>query len=80
MGVNSLRYIDVLQDIVDSHNNTYHKNIGPAAAAVSLLNVGHVRRSYMVKLKDPNQKASSLKQVIISDLACVNDYSGKVIK
>ena len=71
MGVNSLCYIDVLQDTVDSYNNTYHKSIERAAAAVSLLNVGHMRRSYMVKLKDPNQKPSSLKRVITSDLACI---------
>ena len=42
--VNSLRYIDVLQDLVDSYNNTYHGSIGRAPATVSLLNVGQVRR------------------------------------
>ena len=42
--VNSLRYIDVLQDLVDSYNNTYHRSIGCAPATVSLLNVGDVRR------------------------------------
>ena len=42
--VNSLRYIDVLQDLVDSYNNTYHRSIGRAPATVSLLNVGDVRR------------------------------------
>ena len=42
--VNSLRYIDVLQDLVDSYNNTYHRSIGRAPAAVSLLNVVTVRR------------------------------------
>ena len=26
--VNSLRYIDVLQDLVDSYDNTYHRSIG----------------------------------------------------
>ena len=75
-GVNSLQYVDVLQDIVDSYNDTYHRSIGHAPAAVSLLNVGHVRR----KLKDPNQNASSLKWVTTSELACVNDYSTKDIK
>ena len=40
---NSLRYIDVLQDLVDSCNNTYHRSIGRAPATVSLLNVGTVR-------------------------------------
>ena len=44
MAVNSLRYIDVLQDLVDSYNNTYHRSIGRAPATVSLLNVGDVRR------------------------------------
>ena len=42
--VNSLHYIDVLQDLVDSYNNTYHRSIGRAPATVSLLNVGTVRR------------------------------------
>ena len=42
--VNSLRYIDVLQDLVDSYNNTYHRSIGRAPATVSLLNVGTLRR------------------------------------
>ena len=42
--VNSLRYIDILQDLVDSYNNTYHRNIGRVPATVSLLNVGTVRR------------------------------------
>ena len=79
-GVNSLWYVDVLQDIVDSYNNTYHRSIGRTPAAVSLLNVGHVRQKLMVKLKDPNQNASSLKWVVTSDLACVNDYSRKDIK
>ena len=42
--VNSLHYIDVLQDLVDSYNNTYHRSIGRAPATVSLLNVGTVGR------------------------------------
>ena len=42
--VNSLHYIDVLQDLVDSYNNTYHRSIGRAPATFSLLNVGTVRR------------------------------------
>ena len=44
MAVNFLRYIDVLQDLVDSYNNTFHGSIGRAPATVSLLNVGTVRR------------------------------------
>ena len=35
MGVNSLCYIYILQDIVDSYNNTYHRSIGRAPATVS---------------------------------------------
>ena len=42
--VNSLPYIDVQQDLVDSYNNTYHRSIGRAPATVSLLNVGTLRR------------------------------------
>ena len=30
--VNSFPYIDVLQDLVDSYNNTYHRSIGRAQA------------------------------------------------
>ena len=44
MAVNSLRYIDVLQDLVYSYNNTYHRSIGCAPATVSLRNVETVRR------------------------------------
>ena len=42
--VNSLCYINVLQDLVDSCNNTYHRSIGRSPTTVSLLNVGTVRR------------------------------------
>ena len=42
--VNSLCYIDVLQGLIDSYNNTYHRSIRCAPATVSLLNVGTVRR------------------------------------
>ena len=50
-GVNSLRYIDVLQDIADTYNNTYHRSIGSAPATVSLLNVGQVRRNLYGKIE-----------------------------
>ena len=42
--VNSLCYIDVLQDLVDSYNNTYHRSIGRAPATVIFVNFGTVRR------------------------------------
>ena len=42
--VNSLCYIDVVQDLVDSYNNTYRRSVGCAPATASLLNVGTVRR------------------------------------
>ena len=48
--VNSLRYIDVLQDLVDSYNNTFYRSIGRAPATVSLLNVGTVRRKLYGKM------------------------------
>ena len=41
---NTLVYIDILQDIVQGYNNSYHRSIGQAPASVSLLNVGQVRR------------------------------------
>ena len=55
-GANSLRNIDVLQDIVDSYNNTYHRSIGPAPATVSLLNVGQVRRKLHGKIERSKSK------------------------
>ena len=41
---NTRVYIDILQDIVDGYNNSYHRSIGRTPASVSLLNVGQVRR------------------------------------
>ena len=55
-GVNSLRYIDVLQDIADSYNNTYHRSIGRAPATVSLLNIGQVRRKLYGKIERSKRK------------------------
>ena len=50
-GVNSLCCIDVLQDIVDSYNYTYHRSIGRAPATISLLNVGQARRKLYGKIE-----------------------------
>ena len=55
-GANSLRYTDVLQDIVDSYNNTYHRSIGRAPAMVSSLNVGQVRRKLYGKIERSKPK------------------------
>ena len=55
-GANFLRYIDVLQDIVDSYNNTYHRSIGRAPETVSLLNVGQVRRKLYGKIERSKPK------------------------
>ena len=54
--VNSLRYINVLQDLVDSYNNTYHRSIGRAPATVSLLNVGTVRRKLYCEMNSTAPK------------------------
>ena len=54
--VNSLCYIDVLQDLVDSYNNTFHRSIGRAPATVSLLNVRAVRRKLYGKMKSTTPK------------------------
>ena len=54
--VNSLRYINVLQDLVDSYNNTYHRSIGHASATVGLLNVGTVRRKLYGKMNSAAPK------------------------
>ena len=59
--VNSLRYVDVLQDIVDSYNNTYHRSIGHTPAAVSLVNVGHVRRKLYGKIERSKPKRFKFK-------------------
>ena len=77
-GVNSLRYIEDLQDIGDSSNNMYHRSIGRGPAIVSSLNVGQVRRKLYGKIERSKPTASSLKWVIMSDLVCVNDSSERV--
>ena len=41
---NTRVYIDILQDILQGYNNSYHRSIGQAPASVSLLDVGQVRR------------------------------------
>ena len=60
-GANSLHYIGVLQDIVDSYNNTYHRSIGRAPATVSLLNVGQVRRKLYGKIERSKPKRFKFK-------------------
>ena len=45
---NTSVYLDILQDIVQGYNNSYHRNIGQAPASVSLLSVGQVRRKLYV--------------------------------
>ena len=40
---NTRVYLNVLQDIVQGYNNSYHLSIGRAPASVSLLSVGQVR-------------------------------------
>ena len=60
-GVNSLCYVDVLQDIVDSYNNTYHRSIGCAQATVSLPNVGQMRRKSYGKIERSNPKCFKFK-------------------
>ena len=41
---NTCVYIDILQDIMQGYNNSYHQSIDQALTSVSLLNVGQVRR------------------------------------
>ena len=60
-GVKSLRYIDVLQDIVDSYNSTYHRSIGRAPEAVSLLNIGQVTRKLYGKIERSKPKGFKFK-------------------
>ena len=42
--LNILLYVDILHDLVNSYNGTFHQSIGMAPNQVSLLNVGLVRR------------------------------------
>ena len=58
---NSLCYIDVLQDTVDSYNNMYQRSIGRTPAAVSLLNVGQVRRKLYGKIERSKPKRFKFK-------------------
>ena len=37
-------YIDILQEIVQGYNISYHRSIGQTPASVNLLSVGQVRR------------------------------------
>ena len=60
-GVNSLCYIDVMQDIVDCYNNTYHRSIGWAPATVSLLNVEQMRRKLYGKTERSKPKCFKFK-------------------
>ena len=46
----------MLQDLVDSYNNTYHRSIGRAPATVKLLNVGTVRRKLYGKMNSTAPK------------------------
>ena len=41
---NTCVYIDILKDIVQGYNNSYHRSIGQAPASVRLLNAGQVRK------------------------------------
>ena len=49
---NTLRYIDVLQDLVDSYNATYHRSIGMAPNEVNATNE-HLVRSRLYPPKKP---------------------------
>jgi len=48
---NTLRYIDVLQDQVDSYNATYHRSIGMAPNEVNATNE-HIVRSRLYPPKN----------------------------
>ena len=54
---NARVYIDILQDVVQGYNNSYHRSIGQAPASVSLLNVGQVRRKlYWTSWEKPRRE------------------------
>ena len=63
--VNSLHHIDVLQELVDSYNNTYHRSLGRAPATVTLLNVGTVRRKLYGEITSTASKSLNFMSVIM---------------
>ena len=70
---NTRVYIDILQDIVQGYNNSYHRSIGRTPASVNLLNVGQVRRklycnSWMKPRRDLEFKLV-IKSVLVSHVA-----------
>ena len=59
-GVNSLHHVNILQDIADSYNNTYHRSIGRNTSN-SLLNVRQVRRKLYGKIERSKPKCFKFK-------------------
>ena len=78
--VYSLRYVDVLQDLVYSYNNTYHRSIGLAPATVSLLNVRTVRRKLYGEITPTATKKFKLDEGDHVRLSLRNVSSKKGIK
>ncbi len=81
---NTKRYIDVLQEIVDSYNRTYHRSLGTAPATITKDKEGESRlQQYLLrKQKEPRQKRYKYKlgqTVRISHVKSVFDreYSQK---
>ena len=48
---NTYRYIDVLQDLLHSYNNTYHRSIGMTPSEVSTENEDLVRKRFFLSYK-----------------------------
>jgi len=54
---NTRRYVDMLDDMLHSYNNTYHRSIGMTPAEVNVDNEHMVRkRLYPIKLKSHKSK------------------------
>lgn len=50
---NTYRYVDILQDLVHSYNNTFHRSIGMKPSQVSLENENVVRKRLYGQKKRP---------------------------
>ena len=70
---NTKRYIDVLQDLVSSYNDTYHKALGMAPSEVNTSNEGLILRRLYGKAWSARTKRLSLKK---GDLVRISGVKG----
>ena len=68
-------YIDVLQDLVASYNNTYHKSIKMTPSEVSTENEGKVLKSLYGKACEQDKKRKKPK-FKVGDFVCISSVKG----